>query len=126
LLSKRESSKVAANLERRQIGEQFRVLDPARRPERPISPNRPFIALVGMGIGLAVGLALVALREIRDKTIRTEQQAVQSLGLPVLATVPRMRNSIDRRRRLRWAVSVAAGGMLVVAAAAAAALQWLR
>jgi polysaccharide chain length determinant protein (PEP-CTERM system associated) len=126
LLSKRESSKVAANLERRQIGEQFRVLDPARRPERPISPNRPFIALVGMGIGLAVGLALVALREIRDKTIRTEQQAVQSLGLPVLATVPRMRNLFERRRRLRRGLSVAAGGAVVVAAAAAAALQWLR
>jgi polysaccharide chain length determinant protein (PEP-CTERM system associated) len=126
LLAKRESSKVAANLERRQIGEQFRVLDPARRPERPISPNRPFIALVGMGLGLAVGLGLVALREVRDKTIRTEVQAVQVLGFPVLATVPRMRNLFERRRRLRRALSVAAGGAVVVAAAAAAALQWLR
>jgi polysaccharide chain length determinant protein (PEP-CTERM system associated) len=126
LLAKREASKVAANLERRQIGEQFRVLDPARRPERPISPNRPLITLIGLGLGLGLGIALVGLREVRDKTIRTEGQAVQALGLPVLATVPRMRNSIDRRRRLRWAVSVAAGGVLVVAAAAAAALQWLR
>lgn len=126
LLSKREASKVAANLERRQIGEQFRVLDPARRPERPIRPNRPLITLIGLGIGLGVGLALIALREARDKTIRTESQALQALMLPVLATVPRMRNAVDRRRRVRRALSAAAGGVIVVAAAAAAALQWLR
>ena len=41
LLSKSEESKMAANLESRQIGEQFRILDPARVPQRPFSPNRP-------------------------------------------------------------------------------------
>jgi polysaccharide chain length determinant protein (PEP-CTERM system associated) len=126
LLSKREASKVAANLERRQIGEQFRVLDPARLPERPISPNRPFIALVGLGIGLGLGVLLLAFREYRDQTIHTERQAVQALGLPVLATVPRMRSTRERRRRTRRALSAAAVALLVVGAAAAAALQWLR
>ena len=43
LLAKREDSKLAANLERRNIGEQFKVLDPARVPERPFSPNRLMI-----------------------------------------------------------------------------------
>jgi polysaccharide chain length determinant protein (PEP-CTERM system associated) len=126
LLSRRESSKVAANLERRQIGEQFRVLDPARRPERPISPNRPMIVLVGLAIGLALGLGLIALREVRDATVHTEAQAVQALGLPVLATVPRLRNTAERRTRWRRLVSVSAAGLVAVAAAAAAAYQWLR
>jgi uncharacterized protein involved in exopolysaccharide biosynthesis len=40
LLGKRDQSKVAAELERRQIGEQFRVLDPARRPLRPTGVAR--------------------------------------------------------------------------------------
>ena len=52
LLAKSEDSKVAANLERRQIGEQFRVLDPARVPERPVSPNR--IQINGMGAALGL------------------------------------------------------------------------
>ena len=47
LLAKNEESKVAANLERRQIGEQFKLLDPARLPEKPISPNRLMINLIG-------------------------------------------------------------------------------
>ena len=40
LLRKSEESRIAVNLERRQIGEQFKVIDGARLPERPISPNR--------------------------------------------------------------------------------------
>ena len=35
LLQKKEESQIAANLEKRQIGEQFKILDPARMPERP-------------------------------------------------------------------------------------------
>ncbi len=35
LLSKKEDSKLAANLERGQIGEQFRILDPASLPSAP-------------------------------------------------------------------------------------------
>jgi hypothetical protein len=33
LLQKKEESQISANLERRQIGEQFKILDPARMPE---------------------------------------------------------------------------------------------
>src|SRR5436309_6248662 len=40
LLSKQEESKIAANLERRQIGTRFKLLDPARMAEAPFSPNR--------------------------------------------------------------------------------------
>ena len=43
-----EDSKIAANLERRQIGEQFKMLDPARLPEQPFSPNRLQINLIGV------------------------------------------------------------------------------
>jgi uncharacterized protein involved in exopolysaccharide biosynthesis len=62
LLLKREDSKLAANLERRQIGEQFRIIDPARAPEQPVGPNRVRVAALGALAGLAVGLVLVAFR----------------------------------------------------------------
>ena len=52
LLRKSEESKIAVNLERRQIGEQFKVIDGARLPERPISPNRVQINLMGLLAGL--------------------------------------------------------------------------
>ena len=55
LLAKNEESKIAASLERRQIGEQFKILDPAKTAERPFSPNRPRINLVGSIAGLFLG-----------------------------------------------------------------------
>jgi len=59
LFAKREQARVAANLERRQIGEQFRLLDPARLPERPISPNRTNITLLGAVAGFCLGLTMM-------------------------------------------------------------------
>ena len=59
LLTKREAAKIAANLERRQIGEQFKLLDPARLPERPFTPNRQFMMLVGAIAGLCLGLTMM-------------------------------------------------------------------
>ncbi len=70
LLTKKEDSKIAANLERRQIGEQFKLLDPARLPERPFSPDRQLLNMMGIAAGLGVGLVLVAFLEYRDTIVQ--------------------------------------------------------
>jgi polysaccharide chain length determinant protein (PEP-CTERM system associated) len=70
LLAKHEESKIAADLERRQIGDQFKVLDPPRIAERPFGPRRWLIDLAGIAGGLVLGLAVVALLEYRNPTVR--------------------------------------------------------
>ena len=60
LLMKREDSKIAANLERRQIGEQFRVVDPASLPEKPYNQLQRLGAMASgpvcrLGTGRVVG-----------------------------------------------------------------------
>lgn len=101
LLSKNEEAKMAANLERRQIGEQFKLLDPARLPERPFSPNRSQLNLIGAAAGLAIGIALIALFEYRDRTFKVDDEIASVLSLPVLAVVPVMIPDSERRAR-RW------------------------
>lgn len=101
LLKKRDSSKLAENLEQRQIGEQFRVVDTARLPERPVSPNRQRMNIMGLFAGLAVGLGLVALLEYRDTTLKTDDDVITSLALPVIAVIPAMTNGLDRARQKR-------------------------
>jgi polysaccharide chain length determinant protein (PEP-CTERM system associated) len=125
LLGKREASKVAANLERRQIGEQFRVLDPAKRPEVPFSPNRKRVSAMGAAAGLALGLGLVVLLELRDRSLRSEDDIVAVIGLPVLATIPRMFGEAERRRR-RFVWSGSAAALTIVLVAAVVALSFLR
>jgi polysaccharide chain length determinant protein (PEP-CTERM system associated) len=106
LLMKREDSAIAANLERRQIGEQFRILDPASRPERPYNQiQRLGMLSAGALGGLVLGLAFIGLGEYRDSSFRREEDVYGRLSLPVLAMVPMMtsvreKNAIKRRNRL--------------------------
>jgi polysaccharide chain length determinant protein (PEP-CTERM system associated) len=118
LLAKREDAKIAADLERRQGGEQFRILDPARVPEVPFSPNRPRITFIGAAAGLFLALGLIGLAQYRDNSFRTEDEVVQVLALPVVALVPRMVTSLETRRarRRRIRLSVAAAGGVIAAA----------
>jgi polysaccharide chain length determinant protein (PEP-CTERM system associated) len=122
LLAKKEEAQVSANLERYQIGEQFKILDPARLPEKPYSPDRPRLWAIGVGAGLLIGLLFSAFIEYRDASLKTDADVVATLTLPVLAMIPELvtnevRQARVRRRRLAWG---ATAGTAVVAAAAAA------
>jgi polysaccharide chain length determinant protein (PEP-CTERM system associated) len=124
LLAKQEDSKVAANLENRQIGEAFKVIDAARFPERPYSPNRPLIDLFGALGGLGLGIGLVGLIEYRDKSLKSEDDVVLSLSLPVLALVPVMTTARERRSATRRRVLLSSAAALFVVVAAAGAVGW--
>jgi polysaccharide chain length determinant protein (PEP-CTERM system associated) len=115
LLQKKEESQMAASLERQQSGEQFRVLDAPRVPEKPFRPNRPVINLAGSIVGLLLGLGIVGLLEFYDSALRTETDVIAALELPVLAVVPLVAMAADVRRRRIVVTAVT----LVVAAAAA-------
>jgi protein tyrosine kinase modulator len=116
LLAKKEESKIAANLERRQIGEQFKLLDPARIAEKPFSPNRIRLNLVGMGGGLLISILLVGLLEYRDRTFKTDEEVARVLSLPVLAVIPLMRTAAEQKWALRRRVCLALGLGTTVAA----------
>jgi polysaccharide chain length determinant protein (PEP-CTERM system associated) len=126
LLEKREASKLAANVERQQIGEQFKILDPARVPERPFSPNRLMIVAIGAVFGLLPGLALIGFLEYRDSTFKTEADIQRLLQLPVLALVPLMTSEKEVKRQRRRRMAVALGAMVLVIGSAAVALWKLQ
>jgi polysaccharide chain length determinant protein (PEP-CTERM system associated) len=88
LLKKHDESAMAVELERRQQGEQFKILDAANYPAFPSYPNRLLFAGGGLAGGLAVGLGLILLLEMRDKSIRTETDIQLFLKMPTLTMVP--------------------------------------
>ena len=118
LLTKSKEAKVAANLERRQIGEQFKIIDSPRLPQRPASPNRPFLNLMGAMFGLGLGLGLAAILEYRDSSLRCEEDVVTALALPVLALVPTMTTANERMRRKRHRLVLASSGAVAILVAA--------
>lgn len=88
LLKKRTQADLSNDLDTQQEGAQFRILDEANLPEKPSYPNRILFAGGGFGGGLALGLALIVIFEMRDKSLRTESDVDALLKLPVLAMVP--------------------------------------
>jgi hypothetical protein len=125
LLGKNEDAKISANLERRQIGEQFKVLDPARLPQQPFSPDRPKIVALGAFLGLSLGVGLVAFLEYRDTTLKTDEDVLIALALPVLALVPIMRTAEERQRlRRRHLLVSLTSAVTVVASVAAIFFIW--
>lgn len=122
LRRKREDAALAEGVVRQQIGEQFRILDPARVPERPFSPNRLRIVLLGSALGIGLGLMLIAFLEYRDSTFKTEAEVSRLLQLPVLALVPMMASEreVRARRRRKQLAGLAAMVMVVISAAAVA------
>jgi uncharacterized protein involved in exopolysaccharide biosynthesis len=61
LLSRRIEASMSVNMQRRQIGEQFVLLDPARVPQRPIGPTRLQMSLLGGAAGIATAVVLAFL-----------------------------------------------------------------
>jgi polysaccharide chain length determinant protein (PEP-CTERM system associated) len=87
LLNKLNQSKMATDLERRQQGEQFRVMDEPNLPESPSSPKRSAFVMGGLLLGLGLGLAIVALLEYLDTAIRSERDIWAFTKLPTLGVI---------------------------------------
>ena len=126
LLQKKDESQIAANLEKRQIGEQFKILDPARMPERPASPDRPQLYAIAILAALVIGLGLAAAAEYFDKTLRTESDVRAALNLMVLATVPYIGESRSAARGLRRKLAFGAGAASLMVVCVAVAWRLLR
>jgi polysaccharide chain length determinant protein (PEP-CTERM system associated) len=115
LLSKKLQSQLAENMEMRQKGEQFRVVDRAKVPEKPFRPNVPKILLAGLFAGLAAGCGLALGLEYLDKSFRDHEEIGEFLHLPLLAVIPRIETAAEGIRRQRFRlIAYCLGGLLLV------------
>ena len=112
--NRRLEASVQADLERRQLGEQFRVLESAFEAPEPASPNRAIIVVIGLVFGLAAGAGLGVVLEAADSTVHTARQLQGSFELPVLAAIPQIWLESDRLRARRGRIVTALATMSVV------------
>jgi len=99
--SRLQQASVQADMERRQLGEKFRILEPAEEAPRPSSPNRILLLSLGSILGLALGAGVALVAEVSDSSIHTGLELQQALGIPVLISVPQIMLESDRAERTR-------------------------
>jgi protein tyrosine kinase modulator len=117
LLAKRGEADIASELEQKQKGERFRVIEPASLPERPAGPNRIRLLLVGLALALGAAGVAVVLAEQVDTSYRRAEEVRATAGVPVLSTIPRIVTEADRLQALRqrrMAFAAVAVGLFVV------------
>ena len=117
LLVKSTAAQAAADLETQDIGERFRIVDPATVPVRPLRSMRVQYNLGGLLLGLLLGLGTAVVLEVRDRSYRSDEDVLEVLNLPVLASVPRILTSADRKRQFRRRLAFSLGGAACFAVA---------
>jgi uncharacterized protein involved in exopolysaccharide biosynthesis len=124
--NRRLEASVQADLERRQLGEQFRVLEAAFVAPEPAAPNRIMIIVIGAVFGLALGGGLGLVLETADVSIHEARQLQASLNIPVLASIPQIWFESDRlkQRRARLRTAAATAVLVMFALVGGAANYW--
>jgi len=117
MLRKKLDADVAQNLEKRQKGEQFQILDPANLPEKPFVPNRPKVFGVALFVALLAGFGSAIGLEAIDPTVRGLTEFRHFCQIPVLSAVPTIQDkTFERKKTLRLTAIYGGIGSVAVAA----------
>jgi len=88
LLKKKNDSELATNLELRQQGEHFRILDPPSLPQKPYFPDRLKMCGIGLALGLVLGAAFAVGSEYVDDRLYSDEELKKLVPVDVIAEIP--------------------------------------
>jgi polysaccharide chain length determinant protein (PEP-CTERM system associated) len=107
MLNKKLEAEISVNMEKKQKGEKFKILDHAMLPEKPVFPNMKILFLLTLVVGPNIGLGLVFLLEFLDTSFRSPKDIEAAVGFSVLATIPIIYDKkYKRRQRMNQVFSV--------------------
>jgi polysaccharide chain length determinant protein (PEP-CTERM system associated) len=110
LLRKKLDAEIASNLEKRQKGEQFHILDPANLPARPFEPNRPLIFGIAFAIAAIAGFGGALGLEIADESVREIREFKHYVPeIPVLIAVPIVQDKTFKRKMMMRRAAIVGG-----------------
>jgi len=114
-INRLQAAKEATLLEERREGGRFTIVEPAVEPRKPYKPNRLALLLLGIVLASGSGLGFASVAEYLDQSVYRMDELAKISGHTVLAAVPYLETSQDRRRRL-WKRLAFAGSSIVLVA----------
>ncbi len=119
LLQHLETAKITQRLQSSKEGTKYTIIEKARVPSRPISPNKFLITFMGLFLGIGLGVTLIFLTEFLDKSFLDVHEATNYLGSPLLGAISKI-NTVEsieenHQRQLHLLFWLASAGILMVA-----------
>ena len=100
------------HLEKKQKGSKFKIVDKARFPEKPFAPKfirAMLLALIG---GLGGGIGLVLAMDFIDTSFKDVSEVENYLGLPVVCSIPYLKEHREVGKQRKQTVAIGAGFMM--------------
>ncbi|MGE0083132.1 MAG: GumC family protein [Desulfococcaceae bacterium] len=93
LLDKKLESDISMNMEKKQKGEKFRVVDTAKIPQKPVSPNMKILFAICLAAGLGIGAGIIFFFDFMDNTLKIPEDISSKLHVPMLAAIPEIQET---------------------------------
>jgi capsular polysaccharide biosynthesis protein len=98
LLNRKLEAEISVNMEKKQKGEQFQIIDYAVLPKKPVSPDLKKLFLLSVAASLGLGAGLIFLIDFTNTALKDPRDYESQLGLAVLAVIPKLQS----RRGKMW------------------------
>lgn len=79
----------------------IKVIQKAKMPEKPVSPNKKLNILIAFVLGLMISVGLSLLLEFMDNTYKSKEELEKESGLPVLGTIPELNVEDSSSKRFK-------------------------
>jgi LPS O-antigen subunit length determinant protein (WzzB/FepE family) len=117
-------AELVRSLERDRQGERFSLLKPPVAPEKPDTPNRLAILVLGFVLAGAGSVGHLLLLECLDTGLHGPRAIQLATPIPLLAVVPHIETARDRQTRLKRTYALA-GVALTLVLVATTVIHWL-
>ena len=106
LVSQNLQAASVEHLERKQKGSKFKIIDPARFPDKPFKPDFKKMLLLALGAGGGLGIGLTLVLDFVDTSFRDVGEIESQLGIKVISAVPYIELAEEaKKKRFRTLLS---------------------
>lgn len=98
LVSQNLQADSALNLERKQKGSQFKIVDPAKTPTKPISPDFLKVMAAAIAAGAALGGGIAFGLNFIDTSFRDPKKLSKTFDLEVICSIPHIALKKERTK----------------------------